>query len=113
MKKQKLHWEAVKAPAILKTIFLQQNYKILLTILLTSIFTYGKAQAPLDAAVSFSGNQGYFKVMVPDTNDISEIEMLVGTEDNASEMFSLYLLMIKHQVYHQDYHIHVPVMKSM
>ncbi|HMT28519.1 MAG TPA: hypothetical protein PKD91_04495 [Bacteroidia bacterium] len=49
---------------------------------------YSNAQAPLDAAVSFSGNQGYFKVMVPDTNDVSEIEMLVGTDDNASEMFS-------------------------
>ncbi|MBL0340012.1 MAG: hypothetical protein IPP71_03290 [Bacteroidetes bacterium] len=49
---------------------------------------YSHAQAPLDASVSFSGNHGYFKVMVPDTNDVSEIEMLVGTDDNASEMFS-------------------------
>ena len=88
MKKQKLHWEAVKALASLKTIFLKQNYKILLTILFMSIFTYSKAQAPLDATVSFSGNEGFFKVVIPDTNDVNEIEILVGTDDNASEMFS-------------------------
>ena len=46
------------------------------------------AQAPLDAAVSFSGNEGYFKVMVPDTNDVNQIEMLVGSDDNAGELFS-------------------------
>ncbi|MBL0339758.1 MAG: hypothetical protein IPP71_01880 [Bacteroidetes bacterium] len=49
---------------------------------------YSKAQTPLDAAVSFSGNEGYFKVVVADTNDVNEIEMLVGTDENASEMFS-------------------------
>ncbi|MBL0343041.1 MAG: hypothetical protein IPP71_20540 [Bacteroidetes bacterium] len=49
---------------------------------------YSKAQTPLDAAVSFSGTEGYFKVVVADTNDVNEIEMLVGTDDNASEMFS-------------------------
>ena len=49
---------------------------------------YSKAQTPLDAAVSFSGNEGYFKVVVADTNDVNEIEMLVGPDDNASEMFS-------------------------
>jgi|GEM_PF-1923426 len=56
------------------------------------LFCYGTntahAQSPLDAAVTFSGNEGTFKVMVPDTNDVNEIEMQVGTQDNASEMFS-------------------------
>jgi len=47
------------------------------------------AQAPLDAAVTFSGNEGTFKVVLPDTNDVSEIEMLVGSDDNESELFSL------------------------
>ena len=47
-----------------------------------------QAQAPLDGAVTFIGNEGYFKVVVPDTNSVNEIEVMVGTESNSSEMFS-------------------------
>ena len=50
--------------------------------------TSSKAQSPLDGAVSFIGNEGYFKVVVPDTNNVNEIEIMVGTETNPSEMFS-------------------------
>jgi hypothetical protein len=64
------------------------KFHFLFLILFCCCTFYSNAQSPLDAAVSFSGNEGYFKVVVPDTNDVSEIEMLVGTDDNASEMFS-------------------------
>ena len=69
-------------------LFQQRNFKSILILLFFFIANAGKSQTPLDAAVSFSGNEGYFKVVVADTNDVNEIEMLVGTDDNASEMFS-------------------------
>lgn len=46
------------------------------------------AQSPLDAAVSFTDNEGFFKVVVADTNNVSEIEVMVGSDDNPAELFS-------------------------
>lgn len=71
------------------------NYKnqllkipICFLILFCCVSISANAQAPLDAAVTFSGNEGYFKVVVPDTNDVNQVEMLVGSNDNPAELFS-------------------------
>ncbi len=64
------------------------NFNTFLVLIFLIISNTCNAQAPLDAAVTFSGNEGYFKVVVPDTNDVTQIEMLVGSDDNTSELFS-------------------------
>jgi len=63
--------------------------KISCLILFCCCYFNSVAQSPLDAAVTFSVNEGTFKVVVPDTNNVNAIEMLVGTDDNANEIFSL------------------------
>jgi hypothetical protein len=69
-------------------IYLNHEFKIILTIVLIILATSSKAQSPLDGAVSFIGNEGYFKVVVPDTNNVNEIEIMIGTDNDPSEMFS-------------------------
>ena len=46
-----------------------------------------KAQTPLDANLSISSNTGIFSLVIPDSTNISEIELQIGSNANPSEVF--------------------------
>ena len=62
-------------------------FKFLVTLLCTFLLTEGKSQTPLDANLSISGNTINFSLVIPDTSDISEIELQIGSNENPSEVF--------------------------
>lgn len=71
-----------------RKLLMKKNFNTFLVLIFLIISNTCNAQTPLDAAVTFSGNEGYYKVVVPDTNDVNQIEMLVGSDDNPAELFS-------------------------
>ncbi|MBK7971001.1 MAG: hypothetical protein IPK08_19905 [Bacteroidetes bacterium] len=46
-----------------------------------------KAQTPFDANLSISDNTGIFSIVIPDSTNISEIELQIGSSENPSEVF--------------------------
>ncbi|MBK8873400.1 MAG: hypothetical protein KBH11_06450 [Bacteroidia bacterium] len=65
----------------------KMTFKIVLLFVLSFIFIEGKAQTPLDANLSISGNTGIFRLVIPDSTNISEIELQIGSNENHSEVF--------------------------
>ncbi|MBK6641572.1 MAG: hypothetical protein IPG39_10180 [Bacteroidetes bacterium] len=62
-------------------------FKIILLFLLTLNINDGKAQIPLDANLTISSNTGIFSLVIPDSTNISEIELLIGSNENPTEVF--------------------------
>jgi hypothetical protein len=65
----------------------KMTYKIVLLFVLSFIFIEGKAQTPLDANLSISSNTGIFSLVIPDSTNISEIELQIGSGEDPSEVF--------------------------
>ncbi len=63
------------------------SYNLVLILFLTFLYTEGKAQTPLDANLSISNNTGIFSLVIPDSTNISEIELQIGSNGNPSEVF--------------------------
>ena len=61
--------------------------KLVLIAFLTFLSYEGKAQTPLDANLSISNNTGIFSLVIPDSTNISEIELQIGSSENPSEVF--------------------------
>jgi hypothetical protein len=60
---------------------------LVLILFLILSFLEGKAQTPLDANLSINGNTGIFSLVIPDSTNISEIELQIGSNENPSEVF--------------------------
>lgn len=76
------------ACATRKCKFSKMTFKIVLLFVLSFIFIEGKAQTPLDANLSISSNTGIFSLVIPDSTNISEIELIIGTKANLSDVFA-------------------------
>jgi len=74
--------------AELKRGFSVPIYKLILLVSLICFFEEGKAQSPLDANLSMIGGAANFDVLLPDTTNISEIELQIGSSSNSAEYFS-------------------------
>ena len=61
--------------------------KLVLIAFLTFLSLEGKAQTPLDANLSISNNKGIFSLIIPDSTNILEIELQIGSNGNPSEVF--------------------------
>ena len=63
------------------------TFNLVLIVFLTFLSLEGKAQTPLDANLSISDNTGIFSIVIPDSTNISEIELQIGSNENPSEVF--------------------------
>ncbi|MBK8416660.1 MAG: hypothetical protein IPL22_20410 [Bacteroidetes bacterium] len=63
------------------------TFNLVLIVFLTFLSLEGKAQTPLDANLSISDNTGIFSIVIPDSTNISEIELQIGSSENPSEVF--------------------------
>ena len=75
------------ACATLKRNFAKTPFNIVLILFLTFLSLEGKAQTPLDANLSISSNTGIFSLVIPDSTNISEIQLQIGSNANPSEVF--------------------------
>ena len=76
------------AGAARKRNFAGTTFNLVLIVFLTFLSLEGKAQTPLDANLSISSNTGIFSLVIPDSTTISEIELIIGTKANLSDVFS-------------------------
>jgi hypothetical protein len=67
--------------------FAKTSFSLLLIQFLAIFSLEGKAQTPLDANLSTSNNTGIFSLVIPDSTNISEIELQIGSNGNPSEVF--------------------------
>ena len=67
--------------------FAKTSFSIILIQFLAIFSLEGKAQTPLDANLSISNNTGIFNLVIPDSTNISEIELQIGSNGNPSEVF--------------------------
>jgi hypothetical protein len=75
------------ACATLKRNFARTTFNLVIVVFLTFLSLEGKAQTPLDANLSISNNTGIFSIVIPDSTNISEIELQIGSNSNPSEVF--------------------------
>ncbi len=68
--------------------FARTTFNLILIVLFTFLSLEGKAQTPLDANLSISSNTGIFSLVIPDSTNISEIELIIGTKANLSDVFA-------------------------
>jgi hypothetical protein len=76
-----------KVSANYKRNFAKTSFNLVLILFLTFLSLEGKAQTPLDANLSINGNTGIFSLVIPDSTNISEIELQIGSSENPSEVF--------------------------
>ena len=75
------------ACATRKRNFARTTFNLVLIVLFTFLSLEGKAQTPLDANLSLSSNTGIFSLVIPDSTNILEIELQIGSNANPSEVF--------------------------
>ena len=75
------------ACATRKRNFARTTFNLVIVVFLTFLSLEGKAQTPLDANLSINGNTGIFSLVIPDSTNISEIELQIGSSENPSEVF--------------------------
>ncbi|MBL7915953.1 MAG: hypothetical protein JNL49_13040 [Bacteroidia bacterium] len=73
--------------ATCKRNFAKTTFNQVLVVFLTFLSLEGKAQTPLDANLSISNNTGIFSLVIPDSTNISEIELQIGSIANPTEVF--------------------------
>ncbi len=76
------------ACATRKRNFAKTTFNLVLIVFLTFLSFEGKAQTPLDANLSINGNTGIFSIVIPDSTNILEIELIIGTKSNLSDVFA-------------------------
>jgi hypothetical protein len=76
------------ACATRKRNFAKTTFNLVLMVFLTFLSLEGQAQTPLDANLSISNNTGIFSLVIPDSTNISEIELIIGTKANLSDVFA-------------------------
>ncbi len=64
----------------------KRKLNFLIVIFIFNIIS-AKAQTPLDANLSISNNTGIFSLVIPDSTNISEIELQIGSSEDPSEVF--------------------------
>jgi len=67
--------------------FATTTFNLVLILFLIFLSFEGKAQIPLDANLSINGNTGIFSIVIPDSANISEIELQIGSNENPTEVF--------------------------
>ena len=76
------------ACATRKRNFARTTFNLVLVVFLTFLSLEGKAQTPLDANLSINNYTGIFSLVIPDSTNISEIELIIGTKANLSDVFA-------------------------
>ncbi|MBL7914332.1 MAG: hypothetical protein BWY67_00360 [Bacteroidetes bacterium ADurb.Bin397] len=64
----------------------KRKLNFLIVIFIFNIIS-AKAQTPLDANLSINNNTGIFSLVIPDSTNISEIELQIGSNENPTEVF--------------------------